>query len=100
MKRAALGALLLLSGARGQTQSFCEGELGQAGWDCGIVAPLPAQVGGGGKDSCYGCKIYRRAPTSKSVHPTRLFMTTLFIFHARSFKARMSYFPSREPPTP
>lgn len=42
----ALGAVVqLLSGAQGQTQSFCEGELGEVGWDCGNLSPLPAQVG-------------------------------------------------------
>lgn len=46
VKRAAalLGALVLLSGAEGQTQSFCEGELGEAGWDCAPLSPVPAQV--------------------------------------------------------
>lgn len=45
LKRAALGTLLFCSGAQGQTQGFCEGELGEADWDCGSVATLPAQVG-------------------------------------------------------
>ena len=45
LKRAALGVLALLSGVQGQTQRFCEGELGEVGWDCASVAPLPAQVG-------------------------------------------------------
>lgn len=45
LKRVALGALLLLSSSQGQTQSFCEGELGEAGWECPILSPVPAQVG-------------------------------------------------------
>ena len=44
MKWVAPGALLLAAGARGQTQRFCEGELGEVGWDCASVSPLPSQV--------------------------------------------------------
>eukprot|EP00903_Cladosiphon_okamuranus_P012976 g12110.t1 len=44
LKRVALGTLLLLSGAQGQTQRLCEGELGEVGWDCPTLSPIPAQV--------------------------------------------------------
>lgn len=45
MGAAALYLVLLCSGVQGQTiANFCEGELGEANWACGDVAPVPAQV--------------------------------------------------------